>query len=165
MRRPLFYLHRPTALLAWQMERPYQVTPLFIPLYIFFPKISILLLLFHYNSAINWSLLLDGVLHLDLLFASPALEIRNFLDWTCVPPYARVWKHLCCGYWSILFVLFIWLLFDAVSHGTISFSVRGNSTPPPELCLIWIVKLMLSISWLFSCKQYDVIVHWKLCTK
>ena len=29
--RPFFYLHRPTALLAWPvLERPYQVTPLFI---------------------------------------------------------------------------------------------------------------------------------------
>ena len=28
--RPLFYLHRPTALLAWPVERPYQVTPLFL---------------------------------------------------------------------------------------------------------------------------------------
>ena len=27
---PLFYLHRPTALLAWPVERPYQVTPLFL---------------------------------------------------------------------------------------------------------------------------------------
>ena len=28
--RPLFYLHRPTALLAWPVERPYQVTPHFL---------------------------------------------------------------------------------------------------------------------------------------